>query len=143
MNQSTRILNISEGLSIAIHTLNALMTLNMEKLTTTQIAKITGFSPNHISKVMRKLVKAEIICADIGANGGFSISKRQLNISLMKVYEAVEGNLKLNDCLYKSPLCDCTNCIFKGIIKSVNKEFSNFLNTTKIKNLNTKIRKAI
>ena len=65
MNQSTRILNISEGLSIAIHTLNALMTLK-EYLMDYASAETKAIGEALIEAELNNIPKENVreICAD-------------------------------------------------------------------------------
>lgn len=137
----TRVLNVTEGLSIALHALNVIVAEG-SCVSAPRISSLTGFSANHLSKIMRKLVESDIVSAAKGAGGGFFLTDKQSKKRLACVYDAVEGKLDLNSCLYRNPLCDCKNCIFGPMIKRFNEEFKNYLNTTQIKQLRTKIKKV-
>jgi len=65
-----KLINISEATSIAIHSL-AIIARKEEMVNAQYLAKVTGFSKNHISKVLQILVKQSFIISTRGPKGGF------------------------------------------------------------------------
>ena len=59
-------------------------------------------------------------------------------ITLLDIYESIEGPLNADDCLLETRICGGKSCIFKGLLHDVNRQFKDYLkNTTlsKIKNV--------
>lgn len=142
MNSSKRVLNISEALSLAFHALD-ILTVSKALMSARSLASLTGFSSHHISKVMRKLVENGIVSVSHGAHGGFYLTAAQRRKRLAEVYKAIEGRLDFGTCLYQTPLCDCSKCIFGDLLRSVAKEFESFLKNTKIGSLSGALKARV
>ncbi|MDZ7378880.1 MAG: Rrf2 family transcriptional regulator [candidate division KSB1 bacterium] len=52
-----------------------------------------------LSKILRNLVEAGLLCSVPGARGGFRLGRAANQITLREVYESVEGPLCLIDCV--------------------------------------------
>ena len=86
-------LRISEAASIALHTM-AYLARNKDRMVSThEIAGAMGLSENHLAKVRQRLVKAGLVEAQRGPSGGFMLSRPAEDITLLEVYEAIEGPL--------------------------------------------------
>ncbi|MBS7009560.1 RrF2 family transcriptional regulator [Anaerostipes sp.] len=51
-----------------------------------------GLSDSYLKKIMRQLVVSELVDSESGKNGGFILKKAPENISLLDVFEAIEGD---------------------------------------------------
>ncbi|MDS1029479.1 Rrf2 family transcriptional regulator [Bacillota bacterium LX-D] len=56
-------------------------------------------------KFLRQLVKAGLINSHRGTNGGYSLARPAKEISMLDVFEAMEGPLNINRCLYSPEEC--------------------------------------
>ena len=56
-------------------------------------------------------------------------------ISLLDVYECIEGELAPCDCLLTSPVCSGEGCIFGGLPASAGRQFREYLSKTRINQL--------
>ena len=76
-----------------------------------EIAEAQHIPLSYLAKVMRLLVRAGIIVSEPGPNGGYSLKRIPREINLRQVYEAVEGEFKMVECL-KNPASECvfTSC---------------------------------
>jgi Rrf2 family protein len=70
-----------------------------EPVSITSIASRQGISERYLEQLMSKLKKAGIINSIRGANGGYVLAKEPGDISVGDVLRALEGDLKLVDCL--------------------------------------------
>lgn len=124
-------LNISEAASIALHTMSVLALSEENTLITSkEIANRLKVSENHLSKVVQRLVKAGIIEAHRGPKGGLSLSGNPADITLMQVYETIDGKVNSQGCLLKTSACDPGNCIFGGLLTDVDKDFIGYMSKT-------------
>ena len=56
--------------------------------------------PGHfLSKIMRRLVRAGLVCSHPGARGGFTLARPATEVSVKEVYECLEGPLLLMECV--------------------------------------------
>jgi len=124
----SKFLNISEAATIAIHSM-ALIARSKELLNAHEIAEVTGFSKNHISKVLQQLVKYNFLNSTRGPKGGFVLKRNPEEISLMEIYRAIEGDIDQGTgCKMHCESCPFNSCIFGGLTEKFSREFSNYLN---------------
>ncbi|KAJ51621.1 Rrf2 family protein [Clostridium tetanomorphum] len=57
-------------------------------------------------KLLRKLIKADIIKSFRGVNGGYALLKNSKDINLRQVIEAVDGPIAINRCLKSDSFCN-------------------------------------
>ena len=125
------ILNLSEAVLIALHSM--ILIAKKNKINARNISKQIGASENHLSKILQRLVKSGFLKSNRGPSGGFILAKESKDISLLDVYEAIEGKIILTKCLFKNSVCSFQNCIFENINEKFQKEF---IEDFKNKNLN-------
>lgn len=124
----SKILNISEAATIAIHSM-ALIARSNNQINALEIAEVTGFSKNHISKVLQQLVKFNFLNSTRGPKGGFVLKRNPEEISLMEIYRAIEGEIEQGTgCKMHCDNCPFKSCIFGGLSEKFSREFSNYLN---------------
>jgi Rrf2 family protein len=121
-----RIFSISEAASIGIHSM-VLIAQAKKGINAVKIAEITGLSKNHISKVLQRLVKADMLKSTRGPSGGFSLKKSPEQISLLDVYETIEGAVEITNCPFAHDICGFENCIMGTVMNKMNLEFRKFL----------------
>ena len=80
--------------------------------TTNTIAKAEGIPPAYLAKIFQKLVKAHFVKAAKGHERGYIFTKPPEEISLLELFEAVEGRQLFGDCPLKHCQCGGTpeNC---------------------------------
>ena len=71
-----------------------------------ELSQATDVSGHFLSKVLQQLVRARLIRSQRGAGGGFVLALPANEISLLDVVEAIEGPVRLNQCLTEPPSCD-------------------------------------
>jgi Rrf2 family protein len=64
-----------------------------------EIQEHQGVPPHFLSKILRTLVAAKLLESVPGARGGFRLGRPGSTISIRDVYECIEGNLSLIDCV--------------------------------------------
>jgi Rrf2 family protein len=115
------VLKVSEAASLALHTMVALA-MNLGKLmTTSEIAAGLKASEAHLSKVMQRLAKAGLVRSVRGPHGGFTLNRRPEEITLLEIYELIDGPFVPSSCLFAKPVCD-GQCILGGLLKDVNQQ---------------------
>ena len=124
------ILNISEAASIAIHAMTFIAALDRETpVSTSEIAGQLDVSENHLSKVLQRLMKAGLVDARRGPKGGFLLARGADEITLLDVFEAIEGPLSVRTCLMKTRICDPGNCILGDMVHEVTSSVKQYLSS--------------
>ncbi len=127
----SKVLNISEAATIAIHSMGLIA--RSDKLVSTQeIADVTGFSKNHISKILQQLVKNGYLVSTRGPKGGFVLNEKAKEKSLLDIYNLIEGELEDNTCKMQCENCPFSSCIFGGLEQKFTNEFRNYLMGRKV-----------
>ncbi len=128
----SKIFNISEAATIAIHSM-AIIARSKQQLNAQQIADKTGFSKNHLAKILQQLVKNNYLSSTRGPKGGFVIKKDPEKITMMEIYRLIEGDLEeKSSCKLACEACPFNECIFGGLNEKFNKEFKAYLTGKKI-----------
>ena len=130
----SKIVNISEAVSIAIHSM-VLIAKQDGQINVNELSKITGSSKNHTAKVLQNLVKFGLISSNRGPLGGFTIKKKPNLITLLSIYEMIEGELELQRCSYHGDSCPFRQCVFGGMAEQFSSDFKKYLNKTRISDL--------
>ncbi|MHC4694261.1 MAG: RrF2 family transcriptional regulator [Planctomycetota bacterium] len=104
--------------------------------TTATIAKAEGIPAGYLAKIFRRLVKAGIVRSVRGQKRGYVFAKSPQEISLLELFEVIEGGPLFEDCLLKH--CDCGGtpencCIYAHWIRAT-REISKLLEETSVVN---------
>jgi len=120
------ILRISDAASLALHTMCVLASKKEAQTSTQEIADLLSASAAHLSKVLQRLTKAGFVRASRGPGGGFLLTKRPDQISLLQVYEAIDGPLRPAKCLLNKQACN-GECILGELQHSVGNRLRGYL----------------
>jgi len=71
-----------------------------------ELSRATDVSGHFLSKVLQQLVRSRLIQSQRGSGGGFALAVPAATVSLLDVVEAIEGPVRLNQCLDEGPSCD-------------------------------------
>jgi len=123
-----KIFSLSEASSIAIHSM-VLIARAENGINAVKIAEFTGFSKNHIAKVLQRLVKSDMLNSVRGPSGGFSLKKEARTISLLDIYQAIEGPIEETDCPLAYEVCNFERCIMGNVINRMTSQFRKFLSS--------------
>ena len=98
-------------------------------LTVNHIARAEGIPPGYLSKLFQTLAKAGLIRALKGRHKGYVFAKPAEKITLLEIFETIEGHALFEECLLKHCNCGGTpeNCRIFGKWKESTNEMKNFL----------------
>jgi len=120
-------LRISEAGALGLHATVLLASEPQRCLTISEMARALGVSANHLAKVMQRLARAGLVHSVRGRKGGFVAGERGTNLSLLAVYEAIEGRYQPGDCLLRVRICRRQRCILGDLLEQVNRQFRDYL----------------
>lgn len=129
------VLNISEAASLALHTMVLLAGNTDGLLSVGRIASALGVSKAHLSKVLQRLARAGLVRSVRGPRGGFALDKAPEQITLLDVYELIEGPLSSGKCLLSRPICGGEHCILGRMLVSVNEQVRRQLAASRLSEL--------
>lgn len=127
----SKIVSLSEASSIAIHAVVIIAT-SKNSITVNSIAEATGASRNHLAKVMQTLVKHDIVKSTRGPTGGFTLNKPPEQVSLLDIYECIEGKITSEGCPLNRQICPFDKCIMGGVVKKLTNEIKDYLAKEKL-----------
>ena len=129
MNGSLR---ISEAASLAFHTMTLLASNPGKFFSVKEISKMLSVSEAHLSKVLQRLARLGLAHSIRGPKGGFRLGKPAGEVTLLDVFEAIDGPFKPTDCLMKERVCKNGKCLFGDLLSSVNRGIREYLGGKKL-----------
>ncbi len=113
------VFRISEAGAIAIHAAACLAAAPNRQSKASEVAASLGVSEAHLVKVLQQLARSGICVAMRGPNGGFSLARDAAKISLLEVFEAIEGPLSEKSCVFNQPKCGRSTCILGDMLQRI------------------------
>lgn len=123
----SNIIKISEAASIALHAMVLLARERANGLNAKKMADIIQVSEAHLAKVLQRLARADLVVSTRGPRGGFTLNGDPREITLIRVYEAVEGDLDPAGCLFAVPVCRGEDCIFGNLLREKSEEIRHYM----------------
>lgn len=129
------VLRISEAASIGMHAAAYLAMAYDRPVTTAEMAGAMPVSRNHLQKVMQRLVHEGLVLSVRGPHGGFRLAEPPGQVSLLRVYEAIDGRLPGARCLFSVPVCDGKSCILGGLLESMSAQLRQYMSRKSLADL--------
>jgi len=127
----SKMFSLSEAGSIAIHSM-VLIAKAENKLNVLDIAEKTGSSRHHVAKVLQRLVKDDFLLSVRGPSGGFRLKRPPDQLTLLEIYESIEGKIQVTDCPMDNQICPVNKCIFGGILNNMTQALRDYLISQKL-----------
>ena len=124
----SKIITLSEAASIALHGM-VLIAKTDRKLNVNQISEMIDSSRHHVAKVFQRLAKENFVSSNRGPSGGFVIKKDPKDITLLELYEVIEGPVEVQGCPSSKEKCPFKKCIMGDLASALACEFKNFLSS--------------
>lgn len=122
----TKIVTLTEAASIALH--GMIVVAKNEGVTNVmQIAEITNSSKHHVAKIFQRLVKDGFLESHRGPSGGFALKRPPENITLLEIYESIEGKIEVTSCPHDKHICPFDRCIMDNVTRKMTQDFRNHL----------------
>ena len=128
----SKVFSLSEAASIAIHSM-VLIARSDHGMNVLKVAEKTGFSKNHIAKVLQRLVKNDLLHSVRGPAGGFTLRGAPSDITLLDIYESIDGPLEITDCPLSNDVCHFDKCVMGNVVNRMTLEFKKFLGNQTLK----------
>lgn len=122
----------SEAAAIGLHCALVLAANPEASLSTATLAEQLDVSSNHCSKVLQRLTRVGILRALRGPKGGFQLARPPHTVTLLEVYEAIDGPLQDTTCLFHEPHCRLGECVLSEMFEQVNRVIRSHLGTASL-----------
>ena len=123
------LLEMSEATALGLHAM--VQIARSENLVSAEVlARDLNASQAHLSKVLKMLNNAGFLISKRGPNGGYKLAKAASDISLLGIYEALQGTMRLDGCLFDKPICDRVHCFLGELVEQVRGTVFEYLSTT-------------
>lgn len=128
----SKIVTLTEAASIALHGMiivaKAAKTANV-----IYISELTGSSKHHVAKIFQRLVKDGFLESHRGPTGGFTLKKDTADITLLEIYESIEGKIEITNCPMDKPICPFDKCIMDNVTRKMTLDFHDHLKSHTLK----------
>ncbi len=128
------VFHVSEAVSLGFHGMG-LLALAKERVRVRDLAESVGASEAHMSKVFQRLARAGLVVSSRGPSGGVELAEKPEEISLLRIYEAIEGPLRFEGCALGMERCPFGRCVFGGFPQGVNRDFERHMRETSLADL--------
>jgi Rrf2 family protein len=129
------IIKISDATALALHSMVHLAVEPEGQSTTGEIADVFEASKHHLAKVHQRLNKAGLIISYRGPGGGVELAKSPNEITLLDIYEAMEGTLLCRPCLFGKDTCPRANCVLSRLLPGLARQVRDYFEHTTLAQL--------
>jgi Rrf2 family iron-sulfur cluster assembly transcriptional regulator len=98
-------MQVSKTLDYAVRSLTYMGKHPVSRFSMKEISENQHIPLNYLAKIMRRLVKKGIVRSMVGPDGGYTLRKSPREINLREVYEAIEGEFRMIDCMDRDTVC--------------------------------------
>lgn len=120
-------LRISEAASLALHTMVFLAGAPDIRYSAGRIARTLCVSEAHLAKVLQRLSKAGLLVSARGPKGGFRLARGPEKITLLMVFEVIDGPFEPEECLMQDQSCGQMGCLFGDLLGDINRQVREYL----------------
>ena len=129
------VIKISDATALALHSMVHLALDPGRQVTTGEIAEVFEASKHHLAKVHQRLNKAGLIVSHRGPGGGVSLARDPGEITLLDVYEAMEGTLLCHPCLFGKEVCPRAHCVLSNLLPGLAMQVRDYFAKTSLAQL--------
>ena len=122
-----KLVKFPEAASLGIHAAVILAGTRNGLVSARELAKRLKASEAHLAKVMQRLGHAGIVNSTRGPKGGFALARPATEMTLLAVYEAIEGAVEPAGCVFGTPVCGRKSCIFRGVTEELDARLRAYL----------------
>jgi Rrf2 family nitric oxide-sensitive transcriptional repressor len=129
------ILKISDATALALHSMVHLAQDPAAQSTTADIASAFEASKHHLAKVHQRLTKAGLIISNRGPAGGVVLAKDPAEITLLEIYEVMEGPMVCHPCLFGKSVCPRADCVLGTLLPGLARQVRDYFEETTLAQL--------
>ena len=123
-------LKMSKAVSLAFHSMVYLAEDPENLHSTREISEAICCSEHHLARIMIQLSRMRLVNSSRGPKGGFVLAEAPEDITLQRIYEAIEGPIATDRCFLDRENCRYDGCIFEGLQEAIYEKAENYLKNT-------------
>ncbi len=129
-------MQVSRTLDYAVRSLIYMGNHEVSRMNMEEISQAQHIPQNYLAKIMRRLVERGLVRSVVGREGGYFLDKSPDEISLKDIYEAVEGEIRVIDCMDQESVCALyENCTQLPVWDKLKVSMIKLLENTKLQDL--------
>jgi Rrf2 family protein len=129
------IIKISDATALALHSMVHLAVDPDAQATTAEIAEAFAASKHHLAKVHQRLTKGGLIESFRGPSGGVGLARKPEEISLLEIYEVMEGSMTCHPCLFGKDECPRADCVLGELLPGLARQVRDYFEQTTLAQL--------
>jgi len=129
------IIKISDATALALHSMVHLAVNPDAQSTTAEIAAAFDASKHHLAKVHQRLTKGGLIESFRGPSGGVGLAKKPEEITLLDIYEVMEGSMTCHPCLFGKNECPRSECVLGTLLPGLARQVRDYFELTTLAQL--------
>ena len=129
------IIKISDATALALHSMVHLAIKPKEQSTTAELAEVFDASKHHLAKVHQRLAKGGLVLSRRGPSGGIGLAKNPAKITLLEIYEVMEGPMTCHPCLFGKEACPRVDCVLADLLPGLARQVRDYFETTTLAQL--------
>ena len=98
-------MQVTKTLDYAVRSLTYMGHKPVGKHSMKEISEQQHIPLSYLAKIMRRLVKKGLVQSTVGPDGGYILRKPPSEINLRDIYEAIEGEIRMVDCMDSDSVC--------------------------------------
>lgn len=126
---------VSEACSLAIHAMVILAQNPGKWHRAEDVSHALKASTHHLQKIFQRLRKLGLIESVTGPGGGHRLAKPAEEITLLDIYQAMEGQLPKKPCLFGEIKCRTSLCPFSDLLEDINGKVKLYLSQKRLSEL--------
>ncbi len=131
-------MQVSRTLDYAVRSLIYMGNHEVPRMSMKEISEAQHIPQNYLAKIMRRMVERGLIRSMVGPEGGYFLRRDPKDINLRDIYEAVEGELRVIDCMDQDEVCALyENCTQLPVWDKLQVSMIKLLEKTSLKDLLT------
>jgi Rrf2 family transcriptional regulator, nitric oxide-sensitive transcriptional repressor len=122
----SKVLNISSASYIALHSIADIASCKT-KINIKTISSFINIAEMHVAKIIPSIVNFGYLKSTRGPKGGLMFSKHTSSVTLLEIFELIEGSIQIDNCPTECKKCPFKTCIFGGLPQKMSLEFQNYM----------------
>jgi Rrf2 family protein len=130
-------LEMSHATALGFHAM-ARIARSESRVSSEELAASIHASRAHLSKVLKALTDSGLLLSKRGPDGGYSLALPAPEVTLLQIYEALQGPLRLDGCLFDQPVCQQVHCVLGGLVEKVRNDVHSHMAQTTLHDVVTR-----
>jgi len=129
------LLRPTKAFTLGMHALALLARHYPARLSVGAIADLCGVSEAHLAKVMHTLARSGIVKGERGPAGGITLNEPADAVTLLDIWNAIEGPATDEGCVFAIPACGSGLCPVGRHFAAVSREMRSYMEKTTLQDL--------